>query len=255
MGPFIPTGYLLFILSLLAFIVMQRLLHREIQGFLLLVFTKPRIVMVLFSLILLPGVFLHELSHFLIAKIVGVPVTKFSIIPESSKDGTLRLGFVQTRQCDPVRDSLIGLAPFIFGLILIGLIGSRQLGMEAVVTAAFQSDTHTMVQAFQNSTHREDYWIWMYLAFSISSTMLPSVSDRQSWKTVIIGIVLILIGLLIFGLGGWLMEEVAPRIEQWVRIIAIVLASSTIIHLIIFLPLLIFRFIFSRLTGRQLVRV
>lgn len=250
----IPAGYLLFITCLIVFIAVQLMAHREIQGFLLVVFKKPKIVIALFSLILLPGVFIHELSHYLTAIVLRVPVLKFSLVPQASKDGQLRLGFVQTRQCDPVRDSLIGIAPFVFGLIVIGSIGSTHLGMEGVVKSLFLADAQGLVQSFLESTRRTDFLVWVYLAFSISSAMLPSVSDRQSWKLIVIGVIIVLIGLLLFGLGGWLYREISPRLEEWLRSIANVLVISTIIHAIIYLPILILRVIISRLTGRQLVR-
>lgn len=251
---FFPAGYLLFITCLIIFIAVQRMVHREIQGFLLVVFKKPRLVIALFSLILLPGVFIHELSHYLTAIALRVPVLKFSLVPQTSKDGQLRLGFVQTRRCDPVRDSLIGIAPFVFGLIVIGLIGSARLGMESVVKALFLADAQGIVQSFLESTRRTDFWVWVYLAFSISSAMLPSGSDRQSWKLIVIGVIIVLIGLLLVGLGGWLYSEISPRLEEWVRSIAFVLVTSTIIHAIIYLPIFILRLIISRITGRQLVR-
>jgi len=73
---------------------MQKLLHREIQSVLMLIFNRPTIVIAIFSLLLLPGVFVHELSHLIVALILRVPINKFSIIPRTLKNGQLRLGYV-----------------------------------------------------------------------------------------------------------------------------------------------------------------
>jgi hypothetical protein len=37
-----------------------------------------------------------------------------------------------------------------------------------------------------------DVWIWLYLIFAISNAMLPSASDREAWRTVLIYLGLIL---------------------------------------------------------------
>ncbi len=249
------AGYLLFVVSLIVFIIVQRLLHREIQGLLMIIFRKPRIVIALFSFILLPGVFIHELSHWVTAILVRVPVLKFSLIPEAAKNGQLRMGFVQTRKCDPIRDSLIGFAPFIFGMLIIGWIGSRHLGLNSVVSALFEGNAGSTIDLFLSSIRQADYWIWMYFAFSISSAMLPSSSDRQSWKPILIGVIIMLFGLLLVGLGDWLLINVSPKLAEWLRLMAIVLASSTIIHLIILFPTWASRLVISHLMGIRLVRV
>ena len=50
----------------------------------------------IFSILFLPGVFLHEFSHFVMAKILRVRTGKFSIFPQSLPDGRLQLGYVET---------------------------------------------------------------------------------------------------------------------------------------------------------------
>ena len=105
------SGLFWFILMLVPLILLQRLLHREIQAVFLILTRDPRITMGIFSLIFLPGVFLHELSHFLMAKILGVRTGRFSLFPQSLPDGRLQLGYVETTRSDIIRDSLIGAAP------------------------------------------------------------------------------------------------------------------------------------------------
>jgi membrane-associated protease RseP (regulator of RpoE activity) len=75
------TGFLWFVFMLAPLILLQRLLHREIQAVFLILTRDPGLTMGLFSIIFLPGVFLHELSHFLMAKILFIPTGKFSIFP------------------------------------------------------------------------------------------------------------------------------------------------------------------------------
>ena len=105
------SGLVWFIFMLVPLIIVQRLLHREIQAVFLILTRDTRLTMGIFSLLFLPGVFLHELSHFVMAKILRVRTGRFSIFPQSLPDGRLQLGYVETAKSDVVRDSLIGAAP------------------------------------------------------------------------------------------------------------------------------------------------
>ena len=73
------AGFFWFVFMLVPLILLQRLLHREIQAVFLLLTRDARLTMGIFSFIFLPGVFLHETSHFLMAKVLRVPTGRFSI--------------------------------------------------------------------------------------------------------------------------------------------------------------------------------
>ena len=62
------TGFFWFVLMLVPLITLQRLLHREIQAVFLILTRNAQITMAIFQFIFLPGVFLHEASHFVMAK-------------------------------------------------------------------------------------------------------------------------------------------------------------------------------------------
>ena len=89
----------------------------------------------LFSLLFFPGVLLHELSHFLMARLLGVRTGRFSLLPSLMPDGKLRLGYVETDETDLLRDALIGTAPLITGGAAVAYLGISRLGL--VPLAAF----------------------------------------------------------------------------------------------------------------------
>src|SRR5512139_1205122 len=97
--------WLLLILGPLLFV--QRRLHRETQAVLLLITRHKEISLALFSLLFFPGVLLHELSHYVTARIFGVRTGRFSLLPTPLPDGRLRLGFVETASVDFIRDAII----------------------------------------------------------------------------------------------------------------------------------------------------
>src|SRR5215470_8700500 len=116
------AGLFWFVLMIVPLILLQRLLHREIQAVFLILTRDARLTMGIFQIIFLPGVFLHEASHFLMAKLLRVPTGRFSILPKPLPNGRLQLGFVETAQSDIVRDSLIGAAPLIAGTIFVAYV-------------------------------------------------------------------------------------------------------------------------------------
>jgi len=233
--------------------MVQKLLHHEIQSVLMLIFNRPTIVIAIFSLLLLPGVFVHELSHLIVALIFRVPINKFSVIPRTLKNGQLRLGYVETKQTDFLRDSLIGLAPFIAGLLVVAYIGFNHLGLENLNESAAFFDTNLLFSRFENFGSQKDIGIWLYLAFCVSSTMIPSASDRQSWKVLffIFGIIIILF--LLFGTGDFLQNKLLLSLDRWMSSIAFIILTSTIIHVLILIPTWFVKLIISNLTGRRII--
>src|SRR5215210_1994641 len=125
-------GLIWFIFMLVPLIVVQRLLHREIQAVFLILTRDPRMTMGIFAMLFLPGVFLHELSHFVMAKILRVSTGRFSIFPQSLPDGRLQLGYVETSRADIIRDSLIGAAPLIVGALFVAYVAVYRFEMRVL---------------------------------------------------------------------------------------------------------------------------
>lgn len=248
------AGVISFIIIILLFFIVQKLLHREIQYILLIIFRNPTLVIALFSLLLLPGVVIHEVSHFISAILLRVQVTKFSIVPRSLKNGQLRMGYVETKRTDFIRDSLIGIAPLISGLLLVAYIANNHLGLKNINTTFITANFRSIVPILENFLTQNDLGIWLYLCFCISSTMIPSSADRQSWKNVFFGMTIIIIILVLFGTGDWLINTVSLQFERWLIRLTFIIFISLLIHILIFIPLSLIRFIISKTTGLQVLK-
>src|SRR3990172_8958697 len=168
------TGFFWFVLMLVPLILLQRLLHREIQAVFLIVTRDARLTMGAFSLIFLPGVFLHELSHYLMAKILRVPTGRFSILPQPLPDGRLQLGYVETARADIIRDSLIGAAPLIVGTLLVAYVSIYRLEMRILWDVLRNGQFNLFWMGINALPRVKDFYLWFYLTFAISSTMMPS---------------------------------------------------------------------------------
>ncbi|MFN2152928.1 MAG: hypothetical protein ACK2T5_15090, partial [Anaerolineales bacterium] len=125
-------GILWLLLWLGPLLLSQRGLHREIQVVFLLLTRRADLAVALFSLLFFPGVLLHESSHYLMAKILGVPTGRVSLIPQSIEGNRLRLGFVETGKTDILRDALIGTAPLLVGGIFVAYGGIVRLDLLSV---------------------------------------------------------------------------------------------------------------------------
>ena len=94
-------------------LVLQNWISRHTQTVFLLLTRHTGMAMLINQIVFLPGVVLHETSHLVMARLLGVPTMGFSVWPKRQKDGSLRLGYVHTKKVDFVSESLIGIAPLI----------------------------------------------------------------------------------------------------------------------------------------------
>jgi len=142
---------------------------------------------VIWSIIFLPGTIIHEISHFLFAALTGARTGKIDIFPEyleleSSDEGTthVALGSVQTQKLNPLRGFLVGIAPFISGIVLL-------IWLAALLQTAYSEG---------------NIWIVIlegYLFFIISNSFFPSWSDIK--QAIPLTIILIFVALLVWYFG------------------------------------------------------
>ncbi|MGQ9585777.1 MAG: hypothetical protein ACUVXG_10295 [Anaerolineae bacterium] len=131
--------------------------------------------------VLLPGVLLHELSHWLMARLLGLGVGRLELWPEPSKAG-LRLGSVRIQQADPLRGSLVGMAPLLTGSLVLFLVGRQVFGLEEFLRAVQALDGPGAWAALKAALEAPDLWLWAYLIFAVANAMLPSRADRHAWR-------------------------------------------------------------------------
>ena len=243
------TGLLWFILTLLPLVILQRLLHREIQAVFLILTRNPQLTIGLFSILFFPGVFLHELSHFLMAKILNVRTGKISLIPNSLPDGRLQMGYVETAQTDIFRDSLIGIAPLIAGSSFLAYAGLNRMGLSILITVLANGQLGLFLKGLTILPQMKDVSLWFYLAFTVSSTMMPSESDRHAW----LPLGLWTAGLLALGIfageGTWMLVNIAPLLNDFFSSVATLFGLSVALHIVLLLPTMLLHRIVSKVTG------
>ena len=150
----------------------QRLVY-ELSGTSLLLFSTTSPGIFLYSILVLPGTIIHELSHWIVAEVLGVRTGQISIFPDlETGASTRRLGSVATAKSDPFRAFLIGIAPFISGLAILAVLGT------------LLSDGWGVFAWWIND-------LIIYGIMVIGNGMMISESDRRTWPFIIVFLIII----------------------------------------------------------------
>ena len=222
------TGWAVLFWLIITFLLLyplNRWISTHVQGVAFLLTGSPNVSVWVFWALFLPGTLLHEFSHWITAKLLGVKTTKFSLWPKTKTGGQLQMGAVQVEVSDPFRHSIIGLAPLIFGSVAVLIIGYGWLALEQLGLALVSGDIQLIWQALVATLSIPDVWLGVYLVFAISNAMLPSASDRESWRTVVIYLALALF--LVVGLG--FNPNIPSMLQEFVLTVLAYLLSAFVI--------------------------
>ncbi len=225
---------------LLPLVFLQRLLHREIQAVMVLLTRNVQLTIGLFSFLFFPGVFLHELSHFIMAKILRVRTGKFSLIPQTLPNGRLQMGYVEVVSTDIIRDSLIGLAPLIAGTMFVAYAGIYKLQVNTLWNVLRDGQLELFWMGLGFLPKVPDFLLWFYLTFAISSTMMPSESDRHAWLPLGLWTAALLALAIFSGAGTWMLANLAPLLDNFLFSVALLFGFSNAVHIVLLFPFFVF---------------
>lgn len=209
----------------------------------------------LLSLIIYPGVVVHELSHLITAAILFVPVKSINLVPEKTDDG-IRSGSVTIAPTDILRRTLVGIAPLFVGIAVLWAITAYVLPPisyfchSRAVPADRQENGNlydlidsgsmpgmTVDNIFCTNSIVNSQWsivLSVYLIFSISSTMYSSKKDLEALK-IMVPVLLIIAGILY--IAGFQAEWIVVGLEHMQNIfqtVSIVVAFALIVQTMVF---------------------
>jgi hypothetical protein len=182
-------------------------ISRHIQGIGLLITGHSEGGMVLVWLIFLPGIVLHEVSHWVTAHLLGLHPSRLRVWPER-RGRLVRMGYVDFRAGGPLRESLVGLAPFLTGCAVLLGIATQVFGLDE------QMSWKGAIQSVLGGLHQADLWLFIYLIFTVSNGMMPSTSDRQAWGSLLLYMLVVTVSLYALDLLPTLPPETLAR---WLR--------------------------------------
>ena len=120
-----------------------------------------RLKFIFLALLYFPGTVLHEMSHYVVAKLLFVRTGKVSLLPRFTENGIV-LGSVEVGKTDFIRHFLIGIAP-----LLVGVLGLSSC-LYIVLTISLLWWQYVLVG---------------YIVLTVLNTMTLSKSDLQeAWK-------------------------------------------------------------------------
>ena len=180
-------GY--FFLGLLALFLylliwLNRRLNQSLYRFLLLCTGSEQVAALGLYFLFLPGIVLHESSHWVAAFLLRMEPTTLTLWPV--KKGTrIEMGSVSMKRGSIWRETLVGLAPLFVGTAAITLIINKVFGLQDLIILVLDLHLGAAWDLFQVSMAAPDSVPWLYIVFAVSNGMLPSASDRQSLSLVL----------------------------------------------------------------------
>lgn len=205
------------------------------QGISILFFGSSKPGIVLYTILMLPGTIIHEISHWLVAELLQVPTGEITILPDPIEQDSMerKLGSVMTAKTDPIRGFLIGMAPLIVGTTLLMII-SVLLG--------------------DNFSLNNLNWYsagLIYAVIVLGNSMLVSRVDRRHLPFAAFFVLVIYLAFTRSGLT--LPQQLAESIGQALKHINDALLLAVIFELAFISILLLVRKSLERIRGRKIV--
>ncbi|MEZ4539623.1 MAG: hypothetical protein R3C43_06520 [Chloroflexota bacterium] len=242
--------------ALICLLFMQRWIHAHLHGVSLLLVGRADWAVVIYAVVLFPGVLLHEASHWLAATLLGVRTGGVSLLPRRQPDGSLQLGYVEYykgRHVGPIRESLIGAAPLMAGTVVILLIGRHVFSVTSLADAIRAGDVNILADAVAQILATPNVLVWLYLIFAVSNAMLPSRSDRHAWPAflVIMGIISVIVAYL--GQSTALLDNLARPVAVLFGYLGTAFSIAIAVDLLFIGGIALAEWLLGRLKGASVV--
>lgn len=243
-------------LALPILLLMQRWIHTHLHGIALLLMGKSERAVILYAIILFPGVMLHELSHWLMATLLGVRTGSFSLLPWQQADGSVQLGYVEyykSSSLGALRESLIGGAPLVTGTAVILLISFRIFGVTDLSVAIQSGNVDNLVTALGQVFAVPDFLVWLYLLFAVSNAMMPSRSDRRAWPALILALAIIAVVMIVLDIEEVIFAGIANGAPTVFGYLGSALSMAIAVDILFMIILSLIEELLSRIKGVSVV--
>ncbi len=246
LGPWLALG-----LAFIFLLFLNRWISQHLQGIGLLLTGSQKASLFLYFILLFPGILVHELSHWLMAKLLGIRTGRIRLGPAAEgRTNYYSMGSVEVARSDPLRDSLVGLAPLLIGSALLVLITYRVFNVSRFAGGL---EWDEILRAFRGWIGKKDFWLWLYLVFTISNAMMPSAKDREPWGPAIAFILIVVSVGYFTGLISNIPPSVVRVAKNWAESLAWSLGFTCGVDLAWALFLGFIERIIELITGRRII--
>lgn len=223
------TPLLSLIVGLALLIPTSRWLGTRIQRLVFMFTGNATVALYVYFVLLLPGTLLHELSHWLTARLLGVRTAGITLRPQVGHGNKAQFGSVTIGHTDPIRESLIGAAPLLIGSAVVVAIASWHLSSLSLISSPIE-----LAKEFFGALMRvPDAWLWLYIMLAISNAMLPSASDRQSWHWAALILALIIASAYLLGIGEHIPATAFAPLQHGAAYLATVFISTALLDVLL----------------------
>ena len=244
--------WILLIMLVLPLLYVEKFIHQHIYGVGYLITKDKEQATTFYYLIFFPGVVLHEIIQYFMAGILNVPVKKLEPRPQKQDNGTLRFDFVTIQKTDKWRAAVIGGAPFLVACAIMWTISTSILDLHLIPEAFATGEISEIARTINDLRNTPDFWLWMYLLFTISNGMIPTKEDRQGWSFILVAIGAVSLFFIVLGLDNVVVETYQGPVMHGLAMVNTALAILLFIDIFAVLLLGVIEDTFERIRGEKM---
>lgn len=174
----------------LLFRQIERWLHQHIFKVGWLLSDSFSITTILYYIVFLPGIVLHEAALWLAALTMRARAQGSIAFPAAQDIGELRLNFVRLADdTGRLKRYVIGLCPLAAGLAALWAIAAHIFRWDELLTQAGAGSLDGLAAALDSFLGTADVWLWFYLAFVIANTMFPQLKRESRRREKLLALV------------------------------------------------------------------
>lgn len=240
-------------LLVLLFRQIERWLHQHIFKVGWLLTNDFQVTTVLYYIIFLPGILLHELTLWLAAGVFNVRAEGALRFPEEQDISQLRLSVTRLApDTGRVKLSLIALSPLASGLAALCAISTTLLPGGGAMVLALPSSVTELGAAISALTRTANFWLWLYIVFTIANRTFPTLPVKLAARQK----ALLMPTLLALSIGLWRASDlanpaIALRIEGLLGGLTLIIAQITLLNIGCVLVLGAIEALIERATSRS----
>ncbi len=244
--PWAVFGAVVFVLARTQYWVRQ-----HVFGIGLLWLGKKETAAWLYVLVMLPGLLLRELSRWTVAGMLGQKPTFITPAPQVDADGIVYVRLFHYTILNPVYVGILAATPMVVGFAVMLAISYGVLNIPQLLALLGSADSIALRQAFGQLLGRADLLLWVYLLFTITNTMLPTVHElRSTWFLCIIGGAFVVF-LMVLGMYNAILLLLSGPIATAIYTLTTVYGSVAAVNAAMLLVIGAIEAVISRVTNRK----